>query len=124
LKRALERAGILGSEGPWVYHKTYPNATGWRVELTMPATLLESDVNCDEGGYHIWNAEGFDIDAQAPSNIWRLAVIEVGGERYVVMASYLPSTPDEVRAELLDGIFDSVRVDPSPGCSRYSQGCN
>jgi hypothetical protein len=113
LLAALQRLGIPGSRpgdtSPFVYSKTYPNTTGWRFELVMPATLLESDVNCDEGGYHIWNAEGFDIDAQGPSNIWRLAVTEGEGERYIIMASYMPSTPDEVRAELLDGIFNSVR---------------
>lgn len=124
LKRALERAGIRGSEGPWVYHKTFADATGWRVELTMPATLLESDVTCDEGGYHIWNAEGFDIDAQGPSNIWRLAVFEVDGERYLMMASFMPDTPDEIRTELLDGVFESVRIDLSPGCSQYSRSCS
>ncbi|MEA2676344.1 MAG: hypothetical protein QOJ81_485 [Chloroflexota bacterium] len=103
------------------YPEQVSNVTGQGIEIAMPAAM--SVEGCDEQAYRIWNAEGFDIYAQGPSNVWRLGVFDVDGERYIVMASYMPDTPDRVRNEMMS-IFRSVVIDPSPGCPQYSALCN
>ena len=108
-------------EGP--YTEQVSNVSGQGFELTMPATLQDPVVDCDEQAYRIWNAEGFDIYAQGPSNTWRLGIFDVGGEPYIVIASDMPDTPNEVRNELMS-IFRSVVIDSSPGCPKYSHECN
>ncbi len=55
--------------------------------------------------------------------LWRLGVFEIDGERYIVMASSMPDTPDEVLNEMME-IFRSVLIDSSPGCPKYSHFCN
>jgi hypothetical protein len=109
--------------GDDAYDEHVANVDGQGLELTMPATLAQDDVGCDETDYRIWNAEGFDIYAQGPSNIWRLGIFNVGSERYVVMASYMPDTPDEVRDEIM-AIFRSVVIDSAAGCPQSSTSCN
>jgi hypothetical protein len=122
LLEALASSTEFEFQGP--YSEWVSNAMPQGATLTMPATLQESDVDCDEGAYRIWNAEGFDIYAQGPSNDWRLGIFEVDGERYVVMGSFMPDTSEEVLHELWEGIFRSVRIDPSPGCPKYSHTCD
>ncbi len=96
-----------GGDDP--YPEYVANATGLGVELTMPAPLPSG---CDEDAYRIWNVYGFEFDiyAQGPSDIWRLGIFDVDGERYIVLAGYMPDTPDEVRDEMMS-IFRSVRID-------------
>ena len=89
------------------------------VTLTMPATLPP---DCDEGEYRIWNAEGFDIPALEPANIWRVFLDDFGG-RYVVILSHTPETPAEVVSEL-ETIFRSITVSDDPGCSQFAQSCD
>ena len=91
------------------------------IEVVMPADLDMTD--CDDGEYRIWNAEGMDIYAQGPSNLWQLSLLDVDGERYVVMGSSMPDTPDSVLDEMWN-IFRSVQVDPEPGCPSSSHTCN
>lgn len=92
------------------------------VTLTMPTTLAEDDVDCDETDYRIWNAEGFDIYAQGPSNIWLLTIDDFGG-RYVILRSYMPDTPDKVINEL-DAIYRSITISDDHGCPKFSTSCN
>ncbi len=113
---------VEGGDDP--YFEYVANAMGQGLELTMPATFQGSDVDCDEGAYRIWNADGFDIYAQGPSNIWRIGIFGVGDERYVVMGSFMPDTPDDIHSELWEDIFRSVRIDPEPGCPKYDHTCN
>jgi hypothetical protein len=81
------------------------------IRVIMPNSL---DVTaCDDGEYHIWNGEGFDIYAQGPSNLWQVSIFEQWGERYIVMGSSMPDTPDEVLVELRE-ILRSVRIDAAP----------
>ena len=89
------------------------------VTLTMPATLPP---DCDEGEYRIWNAEGFDIPALEPSNIWRIFMDDFGG-RYVVLLSHTPETPAEVINEL-ETMFRSVTSSDDPGCSQFAESCD
>jgi len=91
------------------------------IEVVMPADLDPTD--CDNGEYRIWNAEGMDIYAQGPSNVWHLSLFDVDGERYIVMGSSMPDTPETVRDEMWN-VFRSVQIDPEPGCPQYSHRCN
>jgi hypothetical protein len=89
------------------------------VTLTLPATLPP---DCDEGEYRIWNAEGFDIPALEPSNIWRVFIDDFGG-RYVVLLSHTPETPAEVINEL-ETMLRSVASSDDPGCSQFAESCD
>ena len=108
LEALANSTNFEGGDDP--YTEYVANATGQGVELTMPAKLAQRDLGCDENEYRIWNVHGFDIPAQGPSNKWRLGIFDVDGERYIVMASYMPDTPDEVRNEMMS-IFRSVLID-------------
>lgn len=117
LTRPFNTSGYAAGEP---YAENIANMTGQGIELTMQSPLPSG---CDEGAFRIWNASGYDIYAQGSWNVWRLGVFDVSGERYVVMASYMPDTPDEVRGEMMD-IFRSVSIDSSPGCPQYDHTCN
>lgn len=89
---------------------------GQRVDLTLPD--FESDpgdwstaVGCDEQSYRIWNAEGFDIHAQGPSNRWHVWILDVEGSRVVILFHDFPDTHESIRADV-QRILDSTQIDP------------
>jgi hypothetical protein len=96
------------------YEATDPVATtvsgfsGRQLQLSMPAPLPSG---CDEDEFRIWNADGFDVYAQGPSNRWNLKILDVGGQRVVVMAYDFADTPSAIQAEL-QAIGDSLLISP------------
>lgn len=79
--------------------------SGNQVVVTMPADF---ESQCDEG-YLIWNAEGFDPDAMGPENRWTLSILDVEGERVVIlMSDFEDSRPERVQE--LQSIVDSIQI--------------
>jgi len=74
-----------------------------------PAGTSTSD--CDEGVYRIWNGDGFNIYAQGPSNRWDLYIVNVDGQRVVILASSLPTNSANEVTELPQ-IVDGISIDP------------
>lgn len=85
--------------------------SGQLVNIEMPAGLDPS--TCDHGQYWVWSGDGADgqaIYAQGQSGRFHLWILDVQGERVIVMTHDFPATSDEDRAEL-QSIVDSVRID-------------
>jgi hypothetical protein len=77
--------------------------SGKRVELRLP-----SDVeSCDNGEFYPWVGSIF---AQGPDNIWDVWILDVEGERIVVLATYFPGTSADDRAEQ-QAIVDSISIE-------------
>lgn len=77
--------------------------SGKRVELRLP-----SDVeSCDNGEFYPWVGS---LYAQGPDNIWDVWILDVEGERIVVLATYFPGTSSEDRAEQ-QAIVDSISIE-------------
>lgn len=90
---------------------TVSGYSGKHVVVTMPDTgfMGANALGCDGTNYFIWNADGFNIYAQGPSNRWDLRILDVGGERVVIMASsFVDSEP--VRLTELKQIADSIAI--------------
>lgn len=66
---------------------------------------------CDQGIYRIWNADGFDIHAQGLANNWVLRIVDVNGQRVVILASSLAGS-EPLRLAELQRISDVVAIDP------------
>ncbi len=82
---------------------TLAGYTGKQVVVTMP-TLGGSGENystdCDEQAFLIWNAEGFTIHSQGPGDRWRLYILDVEGDRVVILAHGFEGTSSNLREEL------------------------
>jgi hypothetical protein len=77
--------------------------SGKRVELRLP-----SDVeSCDNGEFYPWVGS---IYAQGPDNIWDVWILDVEGDRIVVIATRFPGTSGEDRAEQ-QAIIDSIVIE-------------
>lgn len=88
---------------------TVDGHSGKEVELRVP-----SDVDfaaCDDGNWHPLSNSDQVIYAQGPGNIWRVLVLDVDGERVVVIEAFFEATPAADKAEA-DAILDSLRIDP------------
>jgi hypothetical protein len=84
-----------------------------RLELTVPADL--DTATCTNGVLRYWPAPGPDMsdgDCCAPpgSTDW-VYVVDVAGNRLVVVARYYPGSSAENRAEL-QGVVDSIEIEP------------
>jgi hypothetical protein len=78
--------------------------SGKRVELQLP-----SDVeSCDNREFYPWVGSVF---AQGPDNIWDVWMLDVDGDRLVIIASRFPGTSAEDRAEQ-EAIVDSINIEP------------
>ncbi len=89
--------------------------SGKKLVVTMPSTLIpggNTQPDCDEQIYVLWdesNAEGFYIYAQGPENLWTLWILDVEGERVVILRSEFANSAAERRQEL-DSIVDSIVI--------------
>lgn len=77
--------------------------SGKRVTLQLPADVA----SCDNGEFYPWVGS---IYAQGPNNRWDVWILDVQGERIVVLATYFPGTSAENRAEQ-QAIIDSIVID-------------
>lgn len=85
---------------------------GKQVVVTMPSLSgrhADYSNECDEDAFRIWNAEGFTAYAQGPENRWRLWILDVEGERAVIlMSDFEDSRPERVQE--LQSIVDSIEI--------------
>ena len=77
---------------------------GIYIELRLPTDVA----SCDAGEFYPWVGS---IYAQGPDNIWDLWILDVNGDRIVVVATFFPGTSDEDRAEQ-QAIVDSIVIEP------------
>jgi hypothetical protein len=81
---------------------------GKYLELSVPRRIDFDD--CDEGAFESWTATGWSSDRyqQAPGQVDRIWILDVGGERLVVDAAYLATATAKDRAEL-ETVVESIR---------------
>ena len=78
--------------------------SGQRVDLQLPSDVA----SCDNGEFYPWVGS---IYAQGPENRWNVWILDVEGERIVVLATYFPGTSAEDVAEQ-QAIIDSLVIEP------------
>jgi hypothetical protein len=87
--------------------------SGKQVAVTMPTSPFSSGrpnaPGCDEQVFRIWNAEGFDIYAQGPEHRWTMWILDVEGQRVVVMKGEFANSDVGLSAEL-QSIVDSIVI--------------
>jgi hypothetical protein len=97
------------------YETTEPVATtvsgfsGYQIQVTIQAPLPSG--GCDNHAFRIWNADGFDIYAHGPSNRWNLKILDVDGQRVVILAHDFATTDPAIQAELRQ-ISESLQIAP------------
>lgn len=77
---------------------------GQRVDLQLPSDV----VSCDSGEFYPWSGS---IYAQGPDNLWRVWILDVEGDRIVVITTEFPGTSPADRAEQ-QAIVDSIEIEP------------
>lgn len=87
---------------------TVGGVDGLYMQWSVPDDVDFDD--CDLGSFESWsgNITGTNRYQQAPGQVDRLWILDVGGERLVIDAFYLPGTPEEDRREI-DDIIASIR---------------
>ncbi len=84
-----------------------------RIELTVPADL--DTATCTDGNLRYWPGPGPDMSSgfccNPPGNTDAVYVVDVDGNRLVVVARHYPDSSMEDRAEL-QAIVDSIEIDP------------
>ena len=85
--------------------------TGKQVIVTMPNLGGEENyaTDCDDQQFQIWNGEGFTIHSQGPGDRWHLYILDVEGDRVVVLARDFEFTGSNLRQEL-QSIVDSIEI--------------
>jgi hypothetical protein len=77
--------------------------TGKRVDLQLPSDVA----SCELGEFYPWVGS---IYAQGPDNRWDVWILDVEGERIVVIATHFPGTSAADRAEQ-QSIIDSIVIE-------------
>lgn len=78
--------------------------SGLRVDLQLPSDLE----SCDSGEFYPWVGS---IYSQGPDNRWDVWILDVEGDRIVVLATHFPGTSAEDLAEQ-QAIIDSLVIEP------------
>ncbi len=84
---------------------------GKRIDVELPAGL--DLASCHDGQFWIWTGDGQAIYAQGPEGRFHLWILDVQGQRVLVMTHDFPGTPAADRAELQE-IVDSIRIEVEP----------
>ena len=91
----------------------------------LPASQLPSDVDfatCDvdrqegavSGSFLVWGtaeADGSDLYAQGPGNVWHLSIVDAEGVRFVVVVDDYAATSAQDKAAA-QAIVDSLVITP------------
>jgi hypothetical protein len=80
--------------------------SGKQIDLLVPSDLDLS--TCDNGEFYFW--EG-GIYAQGPENRWHLWILDVEGQRIVILAQDFAATSAQDQTELR-AIVDSIKIEP------------
>ena len=78
--------------------------SGKRVDLQLPSDVA----SCDNGEFYPWVGS---VYAQGPDNIWHVWILDVEGDRIVVLTTEFPGTSAADRAEQ-QAIVDSISLEP------------
>ena len=74
------------------------------IELSVPDDIDFAD--CDSGEFHTWEGRF----QQAPGQIDRIYILDVGGQRLLIDSHFQPGTPEADLAEQ-QAIFESIQLD-------------
>jgi hypothetical protein len=77
---------------------------GKMIELTVPADVNFAD--CDRGQFRSWDGRFH----QAPGQIDRIYILDVGGQRLTIDAHFPPGTSEAALAEQ-QAVFDSIQIE-------------
>ncbi len=77
---------------------------GKRIDLQLPTDVA----SCDLGEFYPWSGS---IYAQGPDNRWHLWILDIEGDRLIVISTDFPGTTAEDRAEQ-QAIVDSIQIEP------------
>jgi hypothetical protein len=106
----LEQDGWEASEPTDITLGGFP---GKRIELTVPADL--DTATCTNGILRYWPGPGPDLSTgdccNPPGNTDSVYVVDVAGNRLVVIARHYPGTSAQDLAEL-QGVLDSIEIVP------------
>jgi hypothetical protein len=85
---------------------------GKRLVVTMPGNIHDANgLGCSDAEYRIWDGPGFAIYAQGPNNRWTMSILDVDGQRVVVMMSDFADSDPALSAEL-ESMVNSVVINP------------
>lgn len=99
-------AGQTAHEASTPVDVTLGGYAGKRVDLELPSDVA----SCNNGEFYPWVGS---IYAQGPDNHWDVWILDVEGDRIVVLATYFPGTSAGDRAEQ-QAIIDSIVIERSP----------
>lgn len=93
---------------------TLSGYSGKQVVVTMPSSPFPSGQfatapACDEQAFRIWNAAGFSIYAQGSEHRWTMWILDIMGQRVVVMKTDFADSDAALGAEL-QSIVDSIVI--------------
>jgi hypothetical protein len=77
---------------------------GKMIELSVPDDINFAD--CDNGQFHSWEGRFH----QAPGQIDRIYILDVGGQRLLIDANFVPGTSEAALAEH-QAVFDSIQLE-------------
>ena len=81
---------------------TVDGHVGTQIEVRMPSDIdFEA---CEDGYWYPFATNSQVIRPQRPGNIWNMRVLDVSGERLVVMEEYFDATPAAARTEVPSGV--------------------
>jgi hypothetical protein len=75
--------------------------TGKGLDLHLPTDVA----SCEDGAFYPWAGS---IYAQGPDNLWHVWILDVQGERQIVISNYFASTSSDDQAEM-QAIVDSIQ---------------
>jgi hypothetical protein len=92
--------------------------SGKRVDLQLPTALdfgtCDKPINYPSPVYFVWGpprSGAADLFSQGPGNRWQVNILDVEGNRIVVVYQDFASTPYD-RYTDMHGILDSIRIEP------------
>jgi hypothetical protein len=114
LVNALTNAPHLEATAPVA--ATISGFSGKKLEITMLNSVFqptdpEASLGCDQGNPALWNGKGFDIYPQGVNNRWALTILDVQGDRVIILASDFANSEPQRQTELR-AIADSIQIAP------------
>ena len=82
-------------------------------QLTMSAPDSFAGCTLSSDGYVIWQLPLGATHSMTPGERDRVWILDVAGERLVIVVPEAPGYTDEQRAEV-QAVFDSIRIEPAP----------
>ena len=87
---------------------TMDGHSGTQIQVRMPSDI-DFDA-CEEGYWYPFATDAQVIRPQGPGNIWNMRLLDVAGERLVVMEEYFDGTPAAAKTAS-QAVLDTLRLD-------------